>query len=99
MSSLVSVRMSVAAKVSDPLTGLSERILSWGLRTVDGSYNSLLNPNWGSSGREFSETLGTDFRTLFVDGNPGPDVTMVPISGGNAGARRTARRHEASCEN
>jgi Ca2+-binding RTX toxin-like protein len=54
--------------------------ISWGLRTVDGSYNHLLNPQWGSSDEEFPEGLGTDFRQLFVDANPGPAVQMMPIS-------------------
>ncbi|WP_424630077.1 peroxidase family protein [Bradyrhizobium sp. SYSU BS000235] len=50
--------------------------VSWGLRTVDGTYNNLLHPDWGSSDTEFPENLGTDFRPaeggmLDPDG-PGP---------------------------
>ncbi|MBC7812837.1 MAG: heme peroxidase, partial [Burkholderiales bacterium] len=36
--------------------------LSWGLRTVDGTYNNLLHPTWGSADQPFPEGLGTDFR-------------------------------------
>jgi Ca2+-binding RTX toxin-like protein len=54
--------------------------LAWGLRTVDGSYNHLLNPQWGAADEEFPENLGTDFRTLFVDADPGEGVMMVPMT-------------------
>ena len=64
--------------------------LALGLRTVDGSYNNLLNPEWGAADNEFPEPLGTDFQTVLVDVNPDPDVTtLVPVSyapGANNGA-------------
>jgi Ca2+-binding RTX toxin-like protein len=54
--------------------------LSWGLRTVDGTYNNPLHPEWGAADNEFPEPLGTDFRTIFVDPDgPGP-APVVPVS-------------------
>jgi Ca2+-binding RTX toxin-like protein len=54
--------------------------LSMGLRTVDGTYNNLLHPEWGSADQPFPEGLGTDFRPadgtpLDMDG-PGPAPPM-----------------------
>ena len=50
--------------------------VSWGLRTVDGTYNNLINPEWGAADNPFPEELGTIFRPaagtpLDMDG-PGP---------------------------
>ncbi|WPO43209.1 peroxidase family protein [Tardiphaga sp. 42S5] len=54
--------------------------LSWGLRTVDGTYNNLLNPELGAADNEFPEGLGTQFRTIMVDPDgPGP-APMVPVT-------------------
>ncbi|SEI20752.1 peroxidase family protein [Tardiphaga sp. OK245] len=54
--------------------------LSWGLRTVDGTYNNLLNPQLGAADNEFPEGLGTQFRTIMVDPDgPGP-APMVPVT-------------------
>jgi Ca2+-binding RTX toxin-like protein len=54
--------------------------VSWGLRTVDGTYNNLLHPEWGAADNEFPEPLGTQFRTIMVDPDgPGP-APMVPVS-------------------
>jgi hypothetical protein len=55
--------------------------VSWGLRTVDGTYNNPLHPEWGAADNEFPEHLGTDFRTIMVTppGAPGPvPVTYTP---------------------
>ena len=35
--------------------------IAWGLRTVDGTYNNLLNPETGAADNEFPEHLGTRF--------------------------------------
>jgi Ca2+-binding RTX toxin-like protein len=51
--------------------------VSWGLRTVDGTYNNLLHPEWGAADNEFPEPLGTNFRTIMVD--PDGDGPMGPI--------------------
>ncbi|WP_455918967.1 peroxidase family protein [Ensifer canadensis] len=54
--------------------------VSWGLRTVDGTYNNPLHPEWGAADNEFPEPLGTDFRTIMVDPDgPGP-APMVPVT-------------------
>lgn len=52
--------------------------LSWGLRTVDGTYNNLLNPQLGAADNEFPEGLGTQFRTIMVPAGPGG--ALVPVS-------------------
>ncbi len=52
--------------------------LSWGLRTVDGTYNHLLSPELGAADNEFPEGLGTQFRTIMVPSSPGGP--LVPIS-------------------
>lgn len=51
--------------------------VSWGLRTVDGTYNNLLHPEWGAADNEFPEPLGTQFRTIMVD--PDGDGPMGPV--------------------
>jgi len=54
--------------------------ISWGLRTVDGTYNNPLHPEWGAADNEFPEPLGTDFRTIMVDPDgPGP-APMMPVT-------------------
>src|SRR6185437_6245690 len=54
--------------------------IAWGLRTVDGTYNNLLNPETGAADNEFPERLGTQFRTIMVDPDgPGP-APLVPVS-------------------
>jgi Ca2+-binding RTX toxin-like protein len=52
--------------------------LAWGLRTVDGTYNNLLNPQLGAADNEFPEPLGTQFRTIMVPAGPGG--ALVPVS-------------------
>ncbi|KWV56940.1 hypothetical protein AS026_32535 [Rhizobium altiplani] len=81
---LAQIKIAEAHAAGQPLYGPGGLIptynLAWGLRTVDGSYNNLLNPNWGSSDEPFREGLGTDFRTLFVDADPGPGVQMTQVT-------------------
>ena len=82
---LQQIKIAEAHAAGQPLFGPGGLIpaynLSWGLRTVDGSYNHLLNPQWGSSDEQFPENLGTDFRTLFIDADPRPDVVNIqPMS-------------------
>ena len=42
--------------------------LSWGLRTVDGSFNHLLpgQEHWGAADQEFPELVPAEFRTVMV---------------------------------
>ena len=56
--------------------------IAWGLRTVDGTYNNLLNPELGSADNEFPEGLGTEFRTFMVPGGPGGQLVPVTYTPG-----------------
>ncbi len=60
--------------VAKPLFGPGGSIptynLSWGLRTVDGTYNNPLHPEWGAADNEFPEPLGTQFKTIMVPARP-----------------------------
>jgi Ca2+-binding RTX toxin-like protein len=68
--------------VAKPLFGEGGSIptynLSWGLRTVDGTYNNPLHPEWGAADNEFPEPLGTQFKTIMVPAGPGG--ALVPVS-------------------
>jgi Ca2+-binding RTX toxin-like protein len=81
---LAQIKIAEAHAAGQPLYGPGGLIptynLAWGLRTVDGSYNNLLHPTWGSADQEFPEPLGTEFRPaagtpLDMDG-PGPAPPM-----------------------
>ncbi len=52
--------------------------LSWGLRTVDGTYNNPLHPEWGAADNEFPEPLGTQFKTIMVPAGPGG--ALMPVT-------------------
>lgn len=52
--------------------------LSWGLRTVDGTYNNPLHPEWGAADNEFPEPLGNQFKTIMVPAGPGG--ALVPVT-------------------
>jgi hypothetical protein len=54
--------------------------LAWGLRTVDGTYNNLLNPETGAADNEFPERLGTQFRTIMVDPDGAGPAPLVPVT-------------------
>lgn len=68
--------------VAKPLFGEGGSIptynLAWGLRTVDGTYNNPLHPEWGAADNEFPEPLGTQFKTIMVPAGPGG--ALVPVS-------------------
>ena len=49
---------------------------SLGLRTVDGTYNNLLNPTWGAADQQFTELLTPEFRPRY---NPSNDPNSVVI--------------------
>ena len=69
---LAQIKIAEAHASGQPLYGPGGLIptynLAWGLRTVDGTYNNLLHPTWGSADQPFPEGLGTDFRP--ADGTP-----------------------------
>ncbi len=68
--------------VAKPLFGPDGSIptynLSWGLRTVDGTYNNPLHLNWGAADNPFPEPLGTQYKTILVPG--GPNGELVPVT-------------------
>ena len=81
---LAQIKIAEAHAGGQPLFGAGGLIptynLSWGLRTVDGTYNNLLHPEWGAADNEFPEHLGTQFRTIMVDPDgPGP-APLVPVT-------------------
>ena len=83
---LKQIKIAEAHAAGQPLYGPGGLIptynLAWGLRTVDGSYNHLLagQTEWGAADNQFPEPLGTQYRTIMVDADPGPGVMMVPVT-------------------
>ncbi|WP_051677361.1 peroxidase family protein [Bradyrhizobium sp. URHD0069] len=79
---LAQIKIAEAHAAGQPLYGPGGLIptynLAWGLRTVDGTYNNLLNSELGAADNEFPESLGTDFRTIMVPAGPGG--ALVPVS-------------------
>ncbi len=69
---LEQIKIAEAHAAGQPLFGPGGLVpaynLSMGLRTVDGTYNNLLHPEWGAADNEFPEHLGTNFRP--ADGTP-----------------------------
>ena len=69
---LEQIKIAEAHAAGQPLFGPGGLVpaynLSMGLRTVDGTYNNLLHPEWGAADNEFPENLGTNFRP--ADGTP-----------------------------
>ncbi|RZJ01632.1 MAG: heme peroxidase [Brevundimonas sp.] len=81
---LAQIKIAEAHAAGQPLYGPGGLIptynLSWGLRTVDGTYNNLLNPQQGAADNPFPEPLGTQYRVIMVDPDgPGP-APLVPVS-------------------
>jgi Ca2+-binding RTX toxin-like protein len=77
---LAQIKIAEAHAAGQPLFGPGGLIptynLSWGLRTVDGSYNNLLHPTWGAADHPFPSILAPEYRPaqggmLDPDG-PGP---------------------------
>ncbi|MCS6622530.1 hypothetical protein N0B44_06390, partial [Roseibacterium beibuensis] len=86
---LAQIQLSEAHAGGQPLFGPGGLIptynLSWGLRTVDGTYNNLLpgQTHWGSADNPFPTLLDPSYRTIQVDpdgpGGSGPvPVTYQP---------------------
>jgi Ca2+-binding RTX toxin-like protein len=69
---LKQIEISEAHAQGQPLYGPGGLIptynLSWGLRTVDGSYNNLLNEKWGAADQPFPSLLDPVYRS--ADGTP-----------------------------
>ncbi|TXR46370.1 peroxidase family protein [Phyllobacterium endophyticum] len=85
---LAQIKIAEAHAAGQPLYGPGGLIptynLAWGLRTVNGEYNNLLHPEWGSADNPFPEPLGTDYRPadgtpLDMDGpGPAPAIPTAP---------------------
>ena len=54
--------------------------LSYGLRTVDGTYNHLLNPTWGAADQPFPHLLDPSYRPAESFDFDGPGNNMPPMS-------------------
>ena len=81
---LEQIKLSEAHAAGQPLFGAGGLIptynLSFGLRTVDGSYNHLLpgQEYWGAADQQFPELVPAEFRTVMVD-PPGP-APLMPLT-------------------
>ncbi|WP_210168345.1 peroxidase family protein, partial [Devosia sp. Root685] len=85
---LAQIKIAEAHAAGQPLYGPGGLIptynLAWGLRTVNGEYNNLLHPEWGSADNPFPEPLGNDYRDaqggmLDPDGpGPAPEFPTAP---------------------
>jgi hypothetical protein len=55
--------------------------ISFGLRTVDGSYNHLLpgQEKWGASDQPFPELVASNFRTIMVDPDGTGPLGPMPV--------------------
>jgi hypothetical protein len=83
---LAQIKIAEANAAGQPLYGegglIPSYLLSWGLRTVDGSYNNLLpgQEYWGSSNQPFVELTTPEYRpadgTLFDPDGAGPAPAM-----------------------
>ena len=80
---LAQIKIAEAHAAGQPLYGegglVPSYLLSYGLRTVDGSYNNLLPGQelWGAADQQFPEPLPLDFRP--ADGTFDPDGPNGPI--------------------
>ena len=83
---LKQIRIAEAHAGGQPLYGVNGLIptynLSWGLRTVDGSYNNLLpgREYWGAADQPFPSHVDTAYRTVMVDHDRNPATPMIPLS-------------------
>ena len=81
---LAQIKIAEAHAAGQPLYGPGGLIptynLSWGLRTVDGTYNNLLQPGMGRRRQRVSRALGTEFRTIMVDPDGPGGMGPMPVS-------------------
>ncbi|MBJ2154272.1 peroxidase family protein [Variovorax sp. IB41] len=81
---LAQIKISEAHAAGQPLFGPGGLVpaynVSWGLRTVDGTYNNLLHETWGAADQPFPTLLDPAYRpadgTLFDPDGPGPAPAM-----------------------
>ena len=86
---LAQIKIAEAHAAGTPLTTLIPTYnLSWGLRTVDGTYNHLLpgQEQWGAADVEFPSLLDPTYRTAEPSpfGPPGPATTYAPSNNPNS---------------
>jgi Ca2+-binding RTX toxin-like protein len=83
---LAQIKISEAHANGQPLYGPGGLIpsynLSWGLRTVDGTYNNLLpgQSETGASDNPFPRLLDADYRTIMVDPDGPGGMGPMPVS-------------------
>ena len=84
---LAQIKIAEAHAGGQPLYGPGGLIpsynLSWGLRTVDGTYNNLLpgRSETGASDNPFPSLLTPEYRTIMVDPDgPGPALEPMPVT-------------------
>ena len=81
---LAQIKISEAHAAGQPLFGPGGLVpaynVSWGLRTVDGTYNNLLHETWGAADQQFPSLMDPVYRpadgTLFDPDGPGPAPAM-----------------------
>lgn len=83
---LEQIKIAEAHADGQPLYGPGGLIpsynLAWGLRTVDGTYNNLLQgrAEAGASDNPFPTLLGTDYRTIMVDPDGPGGMGPMPVT-------------------
>ena len=81
---LAQIKISEAHAAGQPLFGPGGLVpaynVSWGLRTVDGTYNNLLHETWGAADQQFPTLMDPVYRpadgTPFDPDGPGPAPAM-----------------------
>ncbi|WP_052810734.1 peroxidase family protein [Variovorax paradoxus] len=81
---LAQIKISEAHAAGQPLFGPGGLVpaynVSWGLRTVDGTYNNLLHETWGAADQPFPSLMDPVYRpadgTMFDPDGPGPAPAM-----------------------
>jgi hypothetical protein len=93
---LAQIKIAEANAAGQPLYGegglIPNYLLSWGLRTVDGSYNNLLPGQelWGSSNQPFVELMTPDYR---------PAGSVLDLNGGAPGGVTAANYNPSNDPN
>ncbi|WP_300972930.1 peroxidase family protein [Sphingomonas sp. LHG3406-1] len=83
---LKQIKIAEAHSSGQPLYGTNGLIptynLSWGLRTVDGSYNNLLpgREYWGAADQPFPAHVDPSFSSILVDHDRNPATPMITLS-------------------
>jgi hypothetical protein len=79
---LAQIKIAEAHAAGEPLFGADGLIpannISWGLRTVDGSYNNLIpgRTDWGSADQDFPRLLDPEYRPA----TESADITGGPLA-------------------